>query len=118
MGWDKLMNKKASISELQEQISTLIDKYQLSRDINIRYIDLTSEVGEVGKEILISSNYGNVKEKDIHYSKDLSMEIGDSLFSLFFLCISVDIDLEYAIHKVLQKYENRFEKNKTIGSKK
>lgn len=36
----------------------MVKKYDLETSPELRYIDLTSEMGELGKELLKGSNYG------------------------------------------------------------
>ena len=90
---------------MQKTVSDFIQKHNLQTTPEIRYIDLTSEIGELGKEILLSSNYGANKYSKTHETED---EIGDCLFSLLALCCALDIDAETALHKALEKYEKRF----------
>lgn len=45
---------------MQDRVDKLIRQYHLTGDEVIRYIDLVSEVGELGKELLKSSEYGTV----------------------------------------------------------
>ena len=51
-------NEKLSLEEMQELVSKLVNKYNLETIPEIRYIDLTSEIGELGKELLKGTNYG------------------------------------------------------------
>ena len=39
-------------------VSQLIEKYQIKCDYIHRYIDVVSEIGELGKELLNVTNYG------------------------------------------------------------
>ena len=101
------------MKELQEEVLKFTQKYNLNGSPEIRYIDLTSEVGELGKEILLGNNYG---EKQFTKTENLESEIGDTLFSLICLSNELNVDLDSAIEKVITKYENRFDKAGTVGS--
>ena len=94
-------------------VREFIDKYKIRSDVNTRYIDLVSEIGELGKEIIKNTNYG---KQDFTPNCQMIDEVGDCLFSLFALCSELDIDAQDALCKSLLKYESRFETKGTIGS--
>ena len=52
-------------------------------------LDLVSEIGEVSKELLKSSDYG---KGDLKVTEDMKKEMGDVLFSLIVLANELDID--------------------------
>ncbi len=54
--------------------------------------------------MLKMSNYGR---KPIEYREELKSELGDVLYSLITVANSFDIDLEDALHQVIEKYEKR-----------
>ena len=101
------------MNEIKEIIEEFIKKYNLESSSEIRFIDLTSEIGELGKEILKGNDYGR---KEFSNTDNIESEIGDVLFSLICLANGMNISLENAISNVLKKYENRFLKNGNIGS--
>ncbi len=101
------------MKELQEEVLKFTQKYNLNGSPEIRYIDLTSEVGELGKELLIGSDYGG---KKFEKTSNIDSELGDTLFSLICLSNELNVDLDSAIEKVITKYENRFDKAGTVGS--
>ena len=72
-----------------------------------RVLDAVSELGEVAKEVLKMSNYGR---KQIEYREEFKLELGDALYSLITVANTFDIDLEDALHQVLEKYKKRLEK--------
>ncbi len=69
----------------------------------IRYIDLVSEIGELGKEILKSSDYG--KEDNIT-TQNIKVEIWDCIFSLFALCDELEIDGVRALDDAMLNTKN------------
>ena len=99
--------------DIQEKVNDLIKKYDLESSLEIRYIDLVSEVGELGKEILKGNDYG---KKDFCNTENLESEIGDVLFSLVCIANGSNIDLQDAFDKVLKKYKERFFEKGNIGS--
>jgi len=98
---------------MQATVKEFVEKYKLQSDIKTRYIDLVSELGEFGKEILVSSKYG--KEK-LEVNAQMLDEIGDCLFSILALCCEMGIDADEALAKALRKYEMRFECRGDVGS--
>ena len=99
----------------QKKIRDFNATYDLRGSIETRFIDLSSEVGELGKEILEGTNYG---EKEFSRTDNLESEFGDVLFSLISAANCVGINLDVALEKVLNKYENRFNEKGHIGSEK
>lgn len=100
---------------MQKIVSKFIENYNLKCGINIRYMDLITEIGELGKEIIMSCDYG----KQEHIKTDnLENEMGDCLFSLFALCHELNIDAEKALISSLSKYKERFLSKGEIGSDK
>lgn len=107
------MNEDLSFRKVQENVAQMTEKYNLEISPELRYIDLTSEVGELGKEILLSTKYG---KNQFSATDNLESEIGDTLYSLICIANSLDINLSNALIKVLQKYEKRFFEKGNIGS--
>ena len=98
---------------IQKEIRDFNTKYNLGGSIETRLIDLSSEVGELGKEVLEGTNYG---EKEFSRTDNLESEFGDVLFSLISAANCAGVDLDVALEKVLKKYEDRFNKKGHIGS--
>ena len=101
------------MNTIQEKVDELIKKYNLDSSVEIRFIDLISELGELGKEILKGNDYG---KKEFCNTENLESEIGDTFFSLICVANCLNIDLQNALDTVLNKYENRFSNNGNIGS--
>ncbi len=79
----------------------------------VRLLDLVSELGELSKELLKSSDYG---KKPLTASEEMEEELGDCIFSLLCLCNSLQLDGETALHTALEKYRKRFAEKNEIGS--
>ena len=97
----------------QAQVTRFVQQYQLETDVATRYVDLVSEVGELGKEILESTRYGKA---DYQPGAGATMELGDCLFSLLALAHQMGIDSEAALAGALEKYEQRFVEKGRISS--
>ena len=101
------------MKEIQEEVNGMIKKYDLESSIEIRFIDLVSEVGELGKELLKGNDYG---KEEFSKTDNLESEIGDVLFSLICISNGLNIDLKNALDGVIAKYESRFLEKGNIGS--
>ena len=98
---------------MQKLVNEFTNKYKLQTDINTRYIDLVSEIGELGKEIIKSTDYG---KKNFTPTGQLIDEVGDCVFSMLALCSQLNIDAQEALLKSLTKYEHRFDNKGHISS--
>ena len=94
-------------------VYTFIDNHKLRCGGQARYIDLVSERGEVGEELLKGTDYN---KQAFCLSDATKSEIGDCLFSLFALYQELQIDPEEALANALAKYKKRFEQRGSIGS--
>jgi len=91
----------------QEKVREFCEQHNLNSPVEHRVLDLTSEVGEVAKEVLKMTDYGR---KELTPRKEIREELGDAFFSLITVANSFDVDLEQALEKVLEKYKRRLEK--------
>ena len=104
------------MNQLQKKVDTFSKKNNLSKNPDILIIDLTSEIGELAKEIIKSTDYGTNKIRKI--TPETKSEIGDVLFVLIRLANELEMDLDSSILKVIEKYSKRkkINKSKKIGS--
>ena len=92
------------MKDIQKKVKLFCEKNELNSPIEHRVLDTMSELGEVAKEILKMSNYG---DSPIKYNDNLKMELGDLLYSIITIANVFDIDLDEALNEVLRKYEQR-----------
>lgn len=78
--------------------------------MEIRLLDLISELGELSKEKLKQSAYGK-DTKTNEYGPQWSEELGDVFFSLVCVANSTGVDLDKALIGCLDKYKKRIEKS-------
>ncbi len=108
------MNQELAI--IQKQIGDLCKEFDIESPAIYRLLDLNSELGELAKEILLQTNYG---KKDFNLddkSKNLTLEMGDVMFSLICLANSLSIDLHTSLTSALAKYQNRIKLKDNLGS--
>jgi NTP pyrophosphatase (non-canonical NTP hydrolase) len=100
------------IKDIQKKIKEFTAKNNLESNVEIRILDLVSEVGELSKEIIKASDYGT---KEFKVTENTDSELGDVLFVTLIIANKLNIDIETALEKVLNKYEKRLNKG-GIGS--
>ena len=66
---------------------------------------VTEEVGELAREI--NHQYGEKPKKADEPSGDLPLEIADTIFVLLALANSLEIDIDQAWEKMMEKYRER-----------
>lgn len=99
IGW-----KERTAKQLQDEVKLFCKKNKIESPIEFRLLDLTSEVGEVAKEILKMNNYGRNK---LQKNDEIEMELGDVFYSLITIANYFDVDLEKALIKAIEKYAKR-----------
>ena len=95
------------MKDIQEKVKIFCEKNELNSPIEHRVLDTMSELGEVAKEVLKMSNYG---KHPVRYNNKLKMELGDVFYSIITIANAFEIDLDEALNKVLEKYEQRMAK--------
>lgn len=98
---------------MQEEVRAFIAAHGLQLDAALRYIDLTSEVGELGKALLHGSEYGH---SAMAADAQTQLEAGDCLFSLLALCDALGIDAAEALQAALAKYARCWARKGSISS--
>ena len=74
-------------------------------DVYSRILDVQSEIGELAKEVLKSTKYG---EKEFEKTNDFTEEFGDVLYSLISFGLECGVDVENSVDVVLKKYQSLF----------
>jgi NTP pyrophosphatase (non-canonical NTP hydrolase) len=101
------------MQELQKHVQDFVTAHDLETDVSFRLLDWVSEVGEVAKEALLSTNYGRTAFRS---TDDWAGELGDAFFSLICVANATGVDLETALLRALAKYEARLETRQDTGS--
>ena len=96
-----------------EKVYDAVQQFQLNCGYEARYIDLVSEIGELGKELLKGSDY---HKSSLNITANTAEEMGDCLFSIIALCQELSINPESALDLALEKYKQRFVVKQGIGS--
>jgi NTP pyrophosphatase (non-canonical NTP hydrolase) len=99
---------------LRKEIADFCTHNNLICAPEFRVLDALSELGELAKELLKSTDYGKTHVKG--KTKEMELELGDCLFSLICLANSLDISLSDALAQVMAKYKSRITKSQNPGS--
>ena len=78
------------MNEIQEKVKRLVFDFGLETTPHIRLLDLLSELGEVSKDYLTLTKYGQL---EIQKSRNWELALGDVYFSLLCLANATDVDL-------------------------
>ena len=97
----------------QQQVAGFARHHGLLHDPATHALDLTSEIGEVAKEILKATDYGRHTPQ---LSAELAEEVGDALYSLLALAECCGIDADASLKSALLKYERRLGERGTADS--
>ena len=102
-----------TLPAFQETVATFVAEHQLETSVEVRMLDLVSEIGEVAKEVLKASQYGH---RPFQPTDTWSGELADAFFSLICVANGTGVNLEVALAEVLTKYEQRLALKGEAGS--
>lgn len=97
----------------QQEVARFVAEYGLEIPVDVRLLDLVSEVGEVSKEVLKATQYGSAPFAP---APNWPSELGDTLFALACLANSTGVDLHAALAGVLATYRRRLEQSGSPSS--
>jgi len=104
---------KMNLFEIQCLIKKFTDDKKINSPVEVRIIDLASEVGELSKEVLKGTKYGR---NEFEKTEEWDSEVGDVLFSLICIANETETNLEDCLKHVIDKYEKRFADKGDLGS--
>ena len=99
------------MQKLQKKVQGFFQDNNLELSVEHRVVDLMSEVGELSKEILLSTSYGKSEFKS---TDNLKNELGDVFYSLIVLANYFDIDMEEILDQTLVKYSKRMKEKSDL----
>jgi threonine synthase len=100
-------------TDWQQRVIAFIRRYNLRHDPSVHALDLVSEVGEVAKEVLLATDYG---QRAPQFRPELMGELGDAFYSLLALTDACGVDAGSALRAALEKYEHRLAERGEAGS--
>lgn len=102
------------MKEIQGKVKQFCKENNIDSSVENKMLDLMSELGEVSKEILKSTDYG---KKPLENNENLKLELGDVFYSLITVANDLDIDLDETLNLALNKYKQRLQDKGSIGSR-
>lgn len=94
------------IREIQRQVDLYISQFKEGYfPPLVNLARLTEEVGELAREI--NHRYGPKTKKADELEGDVALELADILFVLVVLANQMEIDLQEAVERTMEKYEVR-----------
>lgn len=95
-----------SLADVQKEVDDWISQFEEGYWEPLSMLArITEEVGELAREI--NHQYGQKPKKETETTADLEVEIADVIFVLVALANSLDIDLDEAFHRMMEKYRQR-----------
>ena len=101
------------LSTMQERVAAFTAATGLGTAVPFRALDLASEAGEVAKEVLKATAYG---QRPFTPPETWAAELADTLFALLCLANSTGVDLDQALDAALAKYAARLGARGEAGS--
>ena len=98
-----------------KNVVEFLEKSNTETNALVRLADISSELGEVSKEVLKASDYGR-DTPALEDNTSFKEEYGDLLFAILALGVENDVDPSEALEVVLNKYNKRLETKGHIGS--
>ena len=74
-----------------------------------RTVKLTEELGELCNEVLVHSSLQRKQKLDNHDKENLPEEFADVIITALLLAKAMDVDIEKALEKKIEKINKRYE---------
>jgi NTP pyrophosphatase (non-canonical NTP hydrolase) len=97
----------------QARVAQFIDEYSLDAPVELRLLDLASESGELAKEFLTATSYG---QKAFHAAPEWEHELGDVYFALLCVAVKSETDLDEALERAMERYADRVHEHGSAGN--
>lgn len=107
-------DKPEELPGFQRIVMDFVEGHGIEAPVYARLLDLSSEVGELSKEHLKSTNYGRRPSEEP--PDGWQDELGDVFFSLACLANSSGVNLQTALKGSLKKYDERLRRRGGAGS--
>lgn len=99
-------NSNKQMKQLQEEVNTYISQFKEGYFSPLAMLArMTEELGELAREV--NHYYGEKPKKASEKENTIEEELGDMLFVLICFANSLNIDLEEAHNRVMEKFNTR-----------
>ncbi|AIC94586.1 MULTISPECIES: nucleotide pyrophosphohydrolase [Shouchella] len=100
------MDNQKTMAHMQQEVDAYISQFKEGYFSPLAMMArLTEELGELAREV--NHTYGEKPKKDTEKEKAMEEELGDVMFVLICLANSLNIDLEEAHTRVMNKFTTR-----------
>ncbi len=100
------MEQKKTMADMQQEVDQYIGQFKEGYFSPLAMTArLTEELGELAREI--NHYYGEKPKKESEKEKAIEEELGDVLFVLICMANSLNIDLQEAHDRVMEKFNTR-----------
>lgn len=100
------MKSQKTVMDLQKEVHDYISQFKEGYFSPLAMTArLTEELGELAREV--NHYYGEKPKKSTEVEKTIEEELGDLLFVLICFANSLNIDLEEAHNRVMEKFKTR-----------
>lgn len=104
---------KSALAEVQEVVAQFAARHSIEFGVETACLDLASEVGELVKELLSVTAYG---QQTFKATAAWKLELGDVLYSVLSLANQSQTPLDEALEAALSKYQERWHQRGSIAS--
>ncbi len=73
-----------------------------------RTVKLTEELGELCEEVLSHNSFQRKEKLDLHQKENLPEEFADVIITTLLLAKAMEVDIEKALEKKIEKINNRY----------
>ncbi len=95
-----------SMQDMQQEVDAYISQYKEGYFPPMSLVvRMTEELGELAREV--NHTFGEKKKKQGESESSIALELGDMLFVMICMANSLNIDLQAAHDKVLEKFRTR-----------
>ena len=95
-----------SVDEMQKEVEKYISQFKVGYFSPLAIMArMTEEVGELAR--VINHYHGEKQKKDSETEKEISEELGDTLFVLITMANALDIDLDQSFQETITKFQER-----------
>ncbi|MDN6731793.1 MAG: nucleotide pyrophosphohydrolase [Atopostipes suicloacalis] len=94
------------MEKMQEIVDDYIGQFEVGYFTPLAIMArMTEEVGELARGI--NHYHGEKQKKDSETEKEISEELGDTLFVLITMANALDIDLDQSFQETMEKFQTR-----------
>jgi NTP pyrophosphatase (non-canonical NTP hydrolase) len=101
------------LDEAQSSVDRVVRTAGLALEPGSRMLDLASEVGELAKELLVSTGYGT---EPFTRTEEWDDELGDVAFALFALAAVTGSSIDHVLSSAITKVNERIVRSGSASS--